>query len=72
MPATESSPNLSSAPDHFLVGQDAQGHWVVVESHRRMGALFRSRQDALHFLDLETSRRPDAVEIAKTPLRLDF
>ncbi len=71
MPATEFDP-ITSAPDHFLVGQDAQGRWLVVESHRRMGALFRTRRDALHFLDIETSRRPEAVEMAETTLRLDF
>ena len=54
------------------MGQDPTGLWLAVETHNRGGGLFKSREDALHFVDFETSHRAGAVEIATAPLQLKF
>ncbi len=63
---------LKSDAACFIVGQDAEGHWLALEQHRRAGGLFKTRQDALHFAELETAHRPGAVQVAALPLRLTF
>lgn len=57
---------------HFIVGQDPQGRWLAIETHALGGGLFKTRRDALRFVDFETGHRPGAVEIATTPLLLTF
>lgn len=57
---------------HFIVGQDPHGCWLAIETHNLGGGLFKTKQDALHFVDFETGRRPGAVELATTPLQLKF
>lgn len=57
-------------PLAFLVGQNAEGHWLAVETHGLGGGIFRSRRDALHYAAAETGRRPDAVHLASTTLAL--
>ncbi len=59
----------SPAP-RFVVGQDAQGHWVAMDADGREGGLFSSREAALKYVAGETGRsRPTAVFSAK-PLAL--
>lgn len=67
-----SSPPPDRATPHFVVGQDQQGRWLAIETHNRAGGLFKSRRDALHFVDAETGHRPGAVEVTTAPLRLTF
>ncbi|GLS46372.1 hypothetical protein [Methylobacterium brachythecii] len=52
----------------FVVGQDASGRWVAVETHGLGGGLFRSREDAVHYALAETLKRPDAILIASGPV----
>ncbi len=62
----------NSARPHFIVGQDVHGWWLVIETHNLGGGLFKSREDALHFVDFETGHRADAVAYATSPLQLQF
>ncbi len=75
MPSAQTSTGSSDVPrvePHFLVGQDVSGLWLAVETHDLCGGLFKSREDALHFVEAETHRRPGAVELAAEPLTLRF
>ena len=57
---------------HFVIGQDKEGHWLALETHRLGGGLFTSRQSAVHFVELETGHRSGAYEFASAPLSLTF
>ncbi len=57
---------------HFVVGQDARGYWLAIETHNLGGGIFKSRADALHFVDFETGHRPGAIELSAEPLQLRF
>lgn len=57
---------------HFVIGQDDRGCWLAVETHNLGGGIFKSREDALHFVDFETDHRPGAIELSTEPLRLRF
>ena len=59
----------SGAPD-YLIGRDAQGHWLAVETHGRGGGLFASRTAALSYARFETGRRAGAVAVCSQPIRL--
>jgi hypothetical protein len=52
----------------FTVGQDEQGHWVVVEADGRGGGIFVSRQAALRYAASETGQRLDMVRCSNEPL----
>ena len=65
-------PPVSPAESHFIVGRDRTGRWVTLKTHDLAGSLIKSRQDALHFADVETGHRPGAVEVATAPLQLRF
>lgn len=52
----------------FVVGQDEEGHWVVVESQGRGGGIFINREAALKYAAFETGQRPDAVRCSNKPL----
>ena len=60
------------AQPHFVVGQDALGCWLAIETHNLGGGIFKSREDALHFVDFETGHRPGAIELSAEPLQLRF
>jgi hypothetical protein len=64
--------DLCQAQPHFIVGQDPHGWWLAIETHNLGGGLFKSRQDALHFVGFETDHRPGAFELATKPLELTF
>ena len=69
----EPSPTLAKcAEPHFVVGQDARGCWLAIETHDLGGGIFKSREDALHFVDFETAHRPGAIELSTEPLQLRF
>ena len=57
---------------HFIVGQDATGRWLALETHRIGGGVFTSRQRAIHFVELEPGRRTGAYELSSAPLILSF
>ena len=50
---------------HYLVGPDAAGHWLAVETHGSGGGFFVTRDAALHFARGETHRRPGAVDLVE-------
>ena len=50
---------------HYLVGPDAAGHWLAVETHGSGGGFFVTRDAALHFARGETQRRPGAVDLVE-------
>jgi len=57
-------------PNRFIVGQDADGHWVAVEIHGRAGGLFRSRKDAVDYAEDETDHQPHAVLLSRERIEL--
>lgn len=65
-------PAAAAEAPHFIVGQDSHGWWLAVETHDRGGGLFKSRADALQFVEAETCHRPGACEMATAPLHLKF
>jgi hypothetical protein len=64
--ANESDTNAHS----FLIGQDAEGHWLAVETHGLGGGIFITLDAALHYARDETDWRPGAVTLAPRPLAL--
>jgi len=50
-------------PPRFLVGCDAQNHWIAMEVHGLCGGLFANREAALKFAHEETGWREDAVSL---------
>lgn len=54
----------------FIVGRDAEGHWVALEEHGLAGGIFRTRHAAAHVAALETGRRPGAVRLTREPVSL--
>ena len=66
MPSDLSS-NASTLTDtpHYLVGPDAAGHWLAVETHGSGGGLFVSLDAALHYARSETGRREGAVDLVE-------
>jgi hypothetical protein len=58
------------APPRFVIGQDAEGHWVALASEGREGGLFASREAALKFVARETGGRRPVAAYAANPLCL--
>ena len=56
----------------FLVGQDAAGHWLAVETHGLGGGLFTSRAAAMQYPLFEAEGRANAVVLAVEPVSLAF
>lgn len=65
----QSSLSPASLPS-FLVGCDANGHWLAVETHGLGGGIFRDRQAAVHYATAETGRRLGAVQVSESVLSL--
>ena len=71
MPATfDTQPQTDAGTASFLVGCDAHGHWIAVETHGLGGGIFRDREAALHYAAFETDRRPGAVRLSGDLLSL--
>ncbi len=66
------SSKIPCAEPHFVVGQDRFGCWLAIETHNLGGGIFKSREDALHYVDFETGHRPGAIELSTEPLQLRF
>ena len=45
----------------FVVGQDAEGHWLAVEIRGTVGGIFRTEAAAIRFARDETFHYPGAV-----------
>lgn len=56
----------------FLVGQDASGRWLAIDTAHRGGGLFKSRADAIHFAEFESGHRPDCIRFSPVPLQMEF
>ena len=54
----------------FLVGRDAQGHWLAVKTHGRGGGIFCDRAAALRYAVFETGHRARAVRVTAKTLSL--
>lgn len=61
--ATQSHRISTAEPPSFVVGQDALGHWLAVETHGLGAGTFFTREAALHYARDETGRRPGAVAV---------
>ena len=62
--------DVSPTAMSFLVGQNAKGNWVALETHGLAGGVFVSREAALHYAEFETDHRSGAVRLAPRPLDL--
>lgn len=60
----------SALKPRFIVGQDHQGHWVVIEPHGLAGGIFVSRDAAFDYAEFECGHRPGAVQLAAEPIEL--
>lgn len=70
---TPARSSASPAPGPaFLVGCDAEGHWLAVETHGLGGGIFRDKQAALHYACAETGRRIGAVQFSDDVLSLAY
>jgi hypothetical protein len=54
----------------FVIGRDAEGHWLAVETHGLSGGLFTSQEAALRYATFETDHRAGAVLLASEPVAL--
>ena len=67
----DAEPPLSSVSS-FLIGRDADGHWLAIETHGRAGGLFKSQDAAERFAAFETARREGAIVFSPDPLHLNM
>jgi len=54
----------------FVIGQNAQGHWILAEARKRYGGIFISRKAALKFAASELGIDSSAVHVSNEPLAL--
>ena len=57
----EEPPSPRSTANHFRIGKDSHGHWVVQDEKGLYGGLFVDRAAALKFAMFQNGRRPQAV-----------
>lgn len=60
--ATSAMPEVAN-DRRFIVGSDAQGHWLAVEQHGLGGGIFTSQDAALRYAAAECDRRPGGVQL---------
>lgn len=51
----------SSRNSRFMIGRDAQGHWLVCDVKGLVGGIFRDRSTAIHFASAESGYAPGDV-----------
>ena len=54
----------------FVIGRDAEGRWLALETHGLSGGLFRSQEAALRYATFETDHRQGAIQFAHEPVAL--
>lgn len=64
-------PPSSSSPS-FVIGRDAEGHWLAIETHGLGGGLFRSQDAAFKYATCETDHRFGAVQIVTEAVALQL
>jgi hypothetical protein len=52
----------------FVIGQDAEGHWVAIGAQGGEGGIFVSREAALKYAAFEMGQGADAVLQSNQPL----
>jgi hypothetical protein len=62
----------SSRSQHFFIGKDSRGNWVVQDRQGLCGGLFISRAEALRFAMFENGHRPRAVVMVPGVFELDL
>ncbi|MEE1613676.1 hypothetical protein [Microvirga sp. CF3016] len=55
---------------HFVVGMDADGHWIARDRAGLVGGIFVSREAAIDFAEFETDHVPDAIEVMPRTVQL--
>lgn len=65
-------PGLAASAPSFVIGRNAQGQWLAVETHGLGGGIFRTCGHALSYAAFETGHRPQAVHLSDEVLALDL
>jgi hypothetical protein len=55
---------------HFVVGTDAEGHWIARDRAGLVGGIFISREAAIDFAEFEADHDPDAIEVLPQTVHL--
>ena len=55
---------------HFVVGVDAEGHWIARDRAGLVGGIFINREAAIDFAEFEADHDPNAVEVLPQTVRL--
>ncbi|MGU3536629.1 hypothetical protein [Methylobacterium sp. A54F] len=66
----DSAAPAQAAGSPYVVGRDAEGHWVAVAAHGLCGGLFASREAAIRFAAAEGGCPAAAIRLAAGPVRL--
>jgi hypothetical protein len=69
LPRWSDLPLTRASKSYFLLGQNAQGMWVIRESTGRKAGMFRSRAAALRFARLES---PDDFAVVHVNETMEF
>jgi hypothetical protein len=64
-------PDEERAASLFMIGRNAQGHWVVQDRSGLHGGLFVDRAQALKFALFENGNRPQAVVMVPGTVELN-
>jgi hypothetical protein len=54
----------------LVIGQDAEGHWILAEDRKRCGGIFVSRKAALKFATSELGIDASVICLSNEPLAL--
>lgn len=65
-------PTTRASKSYFLLGQNADGLWVIRESTGRKAGMFRSRKEALRFACLESPNEHFAVVYLNEEVEFDY
>ncbi len=68
----EKTQHFAAEAPHFIVGGDAEAHWVVIEAHGLHGGLFRDEAAALRYAREECEAHVGDMEISRAPVSLKF
>jgi hypothetical protein len=69
IPRWRDLPLTRASKSYFLLGQNAEGMWVIRESTGRKAGMFRSREAALRFARLES---PDDFAVVHVNETMEF
>jgi hypothetical protein len=65
-------PLTRASSSYFLLGQNAQGLWVIRENTGKKAGIFKSREAALRFARMESPDGLFAVVHVNDPVELDY